>query len=71
MHFSILSTESLYEYIGHILWNHSPIFFISLVPTKPRQSRLASEKLLHRCLLDIALLGDEFVERCNQCIHVA
>src|SRR5690606_17139933 len=40
------------------------------LPIKPRQPRLASEQLLHRGLLDVALLGDEAVELGEQRVDV-
>ena len=38
--------------------------------TKPRQSGLAGEELLHGGLFEVALLGDELVEYGDQGIHI-
>ena len=52
----------------------SPEFTKSLhlpLPTEPRQAGFAGEELLHRGLLDVALLGDQRIERGDQRIHIA
>src|SRR5687768_7278992 len=38
------------------------------LPLKPGQADLAGEELLHRGLLEVALLGDEPVERGDECV---
>jgi len=41
------------------------------LPTEPRQAFLAGEELLHGGLFEVALLGDESIQRADQCIHIA
>ena len=41
------------------------------LPAEPRQAGLAGEELLHGGLFEVALLGDEPVQRAEQRIHIA
>ena len=49
----------------------SPNRFTSHSPLKARQAGLAGEELLHGGLFEVALLGDELVQRAEQRIHIA
>ena len=45
--------------------------FTSHSPLKPGQALFAGEELLHGSLFEVALLGDELVQRADQRIHIA
>ena len=40
------------------------------IALEPRQAGLAGEELLHGGLLDGPLLGDQLLQRADQCIHI-
>ena len=66
-----IGDPSCIDFLASALLATSPKSGFIPFPTKPRQALLAGEQFLHGALFDVALFGEELLQRFDEGIRIA